>query len=419
LNEEEPEMNAGSAPASARPAAAVHPLRNAHFVLWWIGATTSLLGDQFYLVALPWVVLQLTGSAVAMGTVAMCAGIPRAALMLMGGAVTDRISPRKVLLATASARTLLVGAIGLLLWLDALQLWHVYLLASAFGVADAFAMPSAGPLMRSLVEPEQLPAANSVWQSSALLAGIVGPAPAGMITKALGAAFAFFLDAVSFLFVIAALWIVPDPPKNPASAQGRPSVWGSIAEGLAYVTKDVSLRSLMLLAAALNFCLSGPLSVGLAYIAKNRFSSPTAFGGWISAVAAGTLIGMLLAGSFKSKHRGLLLVGTGAVLGLAMAGMGFLTGFWPMAVLLLVMGCLSGFINVQLQAWLQQRVDRAILGRVGSVLMLSSFGLMPVSMAVAGVAVEWSVAGMFVIGGAAVTLVACFGALQRDVRAIE
>jgi len=339
--------------------------------------------------------------------------------MLMGGAVTDRISPRKVLLVTASARAMLVGAIGLLIWLHALQLWHVYLLASAFGVADAFAMPSAGPLLRSLVKPEQLPAANSVWQSSALLTGIVGPAPAGMITKALGAAAAFFLDAVSFLFVIAALWIVPDPPPNPSAPKGKAGVWTSIAEGVGYVTKDVPLRSLMLLAAALNFCLSGPLTVGLAYIAKNRFASPTAFGGWISAVAAGTLVGMLLAGTFKSKHRGLLLVGTGAILGLAMACMGLLTGFWPVAVLLFVMGCFSGFINVQLQAWLQQRVDRAVLGRVSSVLMLSSFGLMPVSMAVAGVAVEWSVTWMFAIGGAAVTLVACFGALQRDVRAIE
>src|SRR5215510_4439920 len=154
---------ASAAPETQRPAT-VHPLRNRNFVVWWLGATTSLLGDQFYIVALPWVVLQLTGSAVAMGTVAMCAGIPRAALMLMGGAVTDRISPRKVLLATASARAVLVAAIGLLIWLQALQLWHVYLLASAFGVADAFAMPSAGPMLRSLVEPEQLPAANSVWQ---------------------------------------------------------------------------------------------------------------------------------------------------------------------------------------------------------------------------------------------------------------
>ena len=407
-----------AASASAAPAP-MHPLRNRTFVVWWAGATTSLLGDQFYVVALPWVVLQLTGSAVAMGTVAMCAGIPRAALMLMGGAVTDRVSPRKVLLATASARALLVAAIGVLLGLHVLHLWQIYVLASAFGVADAFALPSAGPLLRSLVPPEQLPAAVSVWQSSALLAGIAGPAPAGVITKALGAAWAFLLDAVSFLFVITALWFVPDPPRPPVASQGRPSVWGSIREGIAYVMRDIPLRSLMLLAAALNFCLSGPLTVGLAYIAKNRFSSPTAFGGWIACVAAGTLIGMLLAGTFKSRRRGILLVSTGAILGVAMMGMGFLAGFWPVALLLLVMGCFSGFINVQLQAWLQQRVDRSVLGRVSSVLMLSSFGLMPISMAVAGVAVEWSVFGMFAVGGAAVTLVALFGAMHRQVRGIE
>lgn len=409
-------MTAEAAFHPPAPAAPVHPLRNRTFVVWWLGATTSLLGDQFYVVALPWVVLQLTGSAVAMGTVAMCAGIPRAALMLMGGAVTDRVSPRKVLMATATARAVLVAAIAALLALHVLHLWQIYVLALAFGVADAFAMPSAGPLLRSLVPPEQLPAANSVWQSSALLAGIAGPAPAGVITKALGAATAFLLDAVSFLFVIAALWFVPDPPRPPAAV--KPSVWSSIREGVAYVMRDVPLRSLMLLAAAMNFCLSGPLTVGLAVIAKNRFSSPTAFGGWIACVAAGTLIGMLLAGTFKSKRRGLLLVGTGAILGVATACMGLLGGFWPVALLLLLMGCFSGFINVQLQAWLQQRVERAVLGRVSSVLMLSSFGLMPLSMAVAGVAVEWSVVGMFAVGGAAVTVVAAFGALHREVRGI-
>jgi|KBSSwiStaDraftv2_1062776.scaffolds.fasta_scaffold06483_6 MFS family permease len=412
-------MNAPSIPASAGPAARVHPLRNGNFVLWWLGATTSLLGDQFYLVALPWVVLQLTGSGVAMGTVAMCAGIPRAVLMLMGGAVTDRVSPRKILMATASARAVLVAAIGFLFLQNVLQLWHLYLLASAFGVADAFALPSAGPLLRSLVQPEELPAANSVWQSSALLTGIVGPAPAGMVTKALGAAWAFFLDAFSFLFVIAALWRLPDPPRSPSRAAGKPSVWSAIGEGLAYVMKDVPLRSLILLAAVLNFCLSGPLSVGLAYIAKSRFSSPTAFGGWISSVAAGTLVGMLLAGVFKSRRRGLLLLGTSAVLGLATGCMGLLTGFWPVAVLLLVMGCFSGFINVQIQAWLQQRVERAVLGRVSSVAMLSSFGLMPLSMGAAGIAVEWSPRWMFVIAGSAVALVAAFGALQQPVRDIE
>src|SRR5947209_4312878 len=149
-------------PSQPTPKALCHPLRNRNFALWWTGATLSLLGDQFYTVALPWVVLQLTGSAVAMGLVSMCSGIPRTALMLMGGAVADRMSPRRLMIITATARALLVGAIGGLIWLGHLEIWHMYLLAIGFGIADAFALPSAPAMMRSMVEPQQLPAANSV-----------------------------------------------------------------------------------------------------------------------------------------------------------------------------------------------------------------------------------------------------------------
>ncbi len=404
--------------AAAPPQRAVSPLRQAPFLRWWIGASISLLGDQFYLVALPWVVLQLTGSGVAMGTVAMAAGIPRAVLMLLGGAVTDRSSPRRLLMGTATARTILVAAIGLLLSLHVLQLWHIYVLAIAFGIADAFALPSSGAMLRSLVPTEQLRAASSFWQSSALLTGVVGPVAAGWLTKALGAAVAFFLDAFSFLFIIGALWTLPDPPR-PQSATPKSKIWVSIGEGLAYVGRDVSLRSLVLLAAVLNFCTAGPLSVGLAYLARHRFTSPTAFGLWVSSVAAGTFVGMLLAGVLKSERRGLLLCGTSAALGAATAFLAVLPGLWPVAALLAVMGAFSGFINVQLQAWFQQRVDRAYLGRVVSVLMLSAFGLMPVSMAAAGVAVEWSVTGAFVVAGAAMILVAGFGLLQKPVRELR
>jgi hypothetical protein len=174
-----------------------------------------------------------------------------------------------------------------------------------------------------------------------------------------------------------------------------------------------------LLAVVLNFCLAGPLSVGLAYMAKNAFASPAAFGGWVSSVAAGTLAGMLGAGIVRSRHRGILLLLISGVLGAATASIGLLHGFWPVALVLALMGCLSGFVNVQLQAWFQQRVDRAMLGRVSSVSMLSAFGLMPVSMAVAGVAVEWSTRGTFAVAGATVILVAAFGAFQRPVREIR
>ena len=319
---------------------------------------------------------------------------------------------------TATCRAILVGAIGCLLWAGHLAIWHMYLLATGFGIADAFAMPSAPAMMRSLVEPQQLPAANSVWQSTALLAGVAAPSPAGLIMKSLGAAWAFLLDSFSFLFLIGALWKLPDFIAAKPGAP-KPSVLNSIKEGLSYVVNDRPLRALLLVAAVLNLFLAGPLSIGLAYMAKKRFSSPVSFGVWISSVAAGTLMGMLLAGVIRMKRRGLALVGATSILGLLTSIVGFIPGLIPVAALLAIMGCLSGFTNVQIQAWFQQRVDRAVLGRVASLMMLSAFGLMPLSMAGAGAAVSWSAQGMFMIAGVAVSVVSVFGALQRDVRAIE
>src|SRR5581483_6784862 len=240
---------------------------------WWIGSAISLFGDQFYIVALPWLVLQITGSSVALGAILMAASIPRAVLMLMGGAATDRTSPRKIMMATASARTVFVGAIAVLIYYHLLHIWHLYLLAFGFGVADAFYMPSASAFLPSLVEKEQLLAANSVSQSTTLLVTIAGPAPAGITVKVFGAAWAMFLDAISFLFVIGALWRLPDPPKSQMTA--KPGLWSSIAEGLKYVNKDTALRSLPLVSAMLNLCMAGPISVGLAYLTKVRFASPT------------------------------------------------------------------------------------------------------------------------------------------------
>src|SRR5215468_7199876 len=140
-------MAAVSAPV-ARPVS--NPLHNSKFRLLWMGSAVSLLGDQFFLVALPWLILQLTGSGVALGAILMAAAIPRAVLMLMGGAVTDRTSPRKVMIATASARTLFVGAIAALIYFHVLQLWHLYLLALGFGVADAFSLPASQTFLPSL-----------------------------------------------------------------------------------------------------------------------------------------------------------------------------------------------------------------------------------------------------------------------------
>ena len=393
-----------------------HPLRNPNYRLWLIGGTISLLGDQFYMVALPWLVLQQTGSAVAMGAIMMTGAVPRALLMLMGGAVSDRMSARKIMMATATARTICVTVIGVLVWLRILRTWELYALAFAFGVADAFAVPAQTAYMPSLLKREQLVAASSVGQSTGQLTTILGPVPAGLVIQTLGVAWAFFVDAISFLFIIGALWKLPDPPKSRAA---RKAMWHSIAEGIAYVGKDVPLRSLMLLATILNFCVAGPVSIGLAYLTKTRFGSPAAYGIVISAVAAGSLLGALLAGVWKIRRRGVMILLVSVLLGLCLGSIGLMDRVWSVAGVLLVMGAAAGMVNVHIGAWAMQRIDAAVRGRVASVLMLASFGITPISLAVAGFLVAWSLKLMFLLAGGLMVLAAAGASFQKPVREIE
>jgi len=395
-----------------------HPVFNRDFRYLWLGNTISGCGDQFFLVALPWLILQLTGSGAVLGGIMMVEAIPRAALMLVGGAVTDRFSPRKIMILTAVLRTVLVATLAAFIWTHHVEVWQIYVLSFFFGVADAFAAPAAQTFLPSLVAAAQLPAANALSQGTQQIAMLAVPAPAGIIIAAFGVAWAFSIDAVSFLFIIAALLMLRDPPRV-ESAVPRTNIAHSILEGLRYVKNDVALRTFLLVASVLNFCITGPLSVGLAFLAKSEFGSPTAFGLLMSSVAAGSLVGLLLAAARRQRRRGRILLVVGVVIGICTASIGLLSRLWSLLPVLFVMSASAGFLNVHLLAWFQQRVDRAMLGRVMSVLMFASLGLMPLSLAAAGIAIQWSLSGMFAGAGVMVLVVTCIAALQRPVREID
>src|SRR5574342_999196 len=102
------------APETATRSTRIRPLENRNFRLLWLGESVSLLGDQFYFIALPWLVFQMSGSALAFGTILMVAGIPRAVFMLVGGVMTDRFSPRAVMIASNLLRLAITVLLTLL-----------------------------------------------------------------------------------------------------------------------------------------------------------------------------------------------------------------------------------------------------------------------------------------------------------------
>jgi MFS family permease len=391
---------------------------NRHFRNLILGSTISMFGDQFYLVALPWLVLQMTESSVALGSVMMLAAIPRAVLMLMGGAISDRTSPRLVMLATAISRTVLVTGIAVLLWLNIIRLWHLYILSFLFGMADAFAIPALSAILPVLVERPNLTKANSALQSSMQLTMIAGPAPAGVLIKKLGTLCAFIIDAVSFLFIIVALWSIPDPPK-PAQKKSLRSVWDSVVEGLRYVHGNIAMRTILILSTALNFCIMGPITVGLATLAKNRFASASAYGVMISAFALGGLTGSIGAGFRKQRKRGIMLLFVAGSLAVLLATVGLLDSLLSLCASMFLMGVISGYSNVHMTAWYQERVEPAIMGRVMSLRMFAIFGTMPISLAVAGFVAESSLKLLFISSGILMFVVTLLAALQAPLREVD
>ena len=394
----------------------LEPLRERDFRLVFSGESISLLGDQFHFVALAWLVLQLTGSGLALGTVLMTAAVPRAVFMLVGGALSDRISPRNLMLISNALRAVVVAIVATLVLTGNAELWQLYIAAGIFGIVDAFFYPAMNTIVPMLVAERLLSPANALIQGIQQLAGLIGPALAGIVVAAVQTGPAFAIDAASFAVAAGALVLVrggrrsaphPDDAERPAGG-----LLATIGEGVTYVWHDPAFRSLMILTAAFNFAFTGPISVGLPYLANTRFEGGSAtFGLLLSAFGAGALAGAVLAGSIRHvPHLGSVTLAIAMGLGLLLAALGIAPDV-PVALGIgVVMGLGVGFINVRTMAWMQARAPKQMIGRVMSLLIFGSQALAPVSLALAGVVIDLgAVTVMFAVAGGIIVVAVLLG----------
>jgi MFS family permease len=417
-----------------------HPLHLRDFRLLWVGESVSLLGDQFYFVALTWLALDLTGSGLALGTVLMFAAIPRAAFMLIGGAVTARWSPHAIMFISNAARAVLVGGLTALIALHGTALWHLYLLALLFGTFDAFFYPAFQSFVPRLVADEELEPANSLIQGTSQLSVLIGPGIAGVLIAATGTAAAFGIDAATFVFAAVTVWMMHSSGRlvaRTAASDGsaaaseteetqepEPKGRGLLADvldGLRYAWSDPIFRSLVLIVAAIDFSFVGPINIGLATLAKMRFAEgAAAFGVMVSAFGAGALVGTVIGGLIgRPNRRGLIIIGITTVMGLALAMIGWVPGLFSAIGVIAVLGVASGLINVLALSWVQLRTEKRFLGRLMSLVMFASQGLAPLSYIIAGALVDLHLTLMFTAAGGLVLLATVYAALNRQVRNID
>lgn len=401
-----------------------NPFAGRDFRLLWVGEAVSAVGDQFAMIALPWLALVVTGSALALGGVMAVMAIPRALLMLVGGVSVDRFSPRRVMLGSNAVRLVAVTALGAVVLAGQAQLWMLYAFALVFGVADAFFFPAQTAIVPELVTDEQLPRANGIVQGTAQMSVLVGPVAAGLAIAALGSGngaattvgigAALLVDALTFLVSLVTLLFIR--PRAHV-AQAHDSFLESVREAARFVWTSKGLRAMILVSLAANFLIVGPFEVGMPFIAYSRLpEGAAAFGLIAAAFGAGSLMGLLL-GSVLPAPRpsrfGPVVVLPMAVAGLALAGIAAAQSTFAAAALTALAGIALGFTNLLSITWIQRRIPQALMGRVMSLLISGSIGLVPVSMFLAGFAVELDVDATLVGAGSGMVLV-CLAAVASS-----
>ncbi len=407
------------------PMARVLSLRD--FRLLFAGASASLLGDQFTLIATPWLVLQLTRDPLALGMVLALEGIPRAVFMLFGGAITDHLSPRLVMLIANITRFFLTGMMALLVFSGAAQIWMIYVFGLLFGIAAGFAIPAENSIVPGLVEEQDLQAGNSLMMGVTQLAGFVGPTIAGILIgrfsgSLLGVGYAFEIDAFSFVVSAVTLQLIRGGRREVTAGDApiKESVWASILAGINYLWTDKALRVMFLVLTAVNFLLIGPLMVGIPVLADQRLpEGAAAFGILMSAFAGGNLIGYMIAGSLRRPNgpsMRLIMIVFIAAFGIVVGLLGLIPSTWIDFGLLLLLGLGNGYIAILLITWMQTRTPKEMLGRMMALLMLSSTGLVPISQAVSGILSKWNLTYLFTLSGGLVLLVTIWMAFHPDLQ---
>jgi len=394
-------------------------LRGGNFRWVWAGESISMLGDHFHEIALAWLVLTIGGSPLTLGAVLAAGAIPRAVMLLIGGATSDRFSARVLMLASNLTRAALVGLLVILVMGGWVRLWQLYLIEVAFGIADAFFYPAVGSITAELVEKHELPSANALVSISEQVAMLAGPAVGGVLVATAGVAGAFLFNCASFVAAAGGAMAARSVGR---AARRSPGLLSDVRRGLAYAWSDRQLRVVLLLVSAASLTYSGVFAVGLPGLARLKFpEGAIALGFMVGASGLGQLAGVVSAGLTGLPRRwGVLIIGMTFCEGVGFIVLGLAPTYWAAAVVLALLGFGAAYASdVALPTWLQRRTSEGMLGRVMSLVELPRRSLAPISFLAMGALAGYSLSVAFACAGAVMLAAALVAAGTRTVRELK
>jgi MFS family permease len=363
-------------------------LRHRDFRLLWIGQSISLVGDGIYLVAIAWLVYDISNQPSALAIVGVAWTLPMVAGLLVAGVMSDRFERRRLIVIADLLRCTTIGTIGVLAIADVAELWHVACLVVVYGFGQALFQPAFTAIVPEVVPREELLQATSLRELMEPLGlRFAGPALGGALIAVFGIGTAFLVDAATFaVSAIAVMAIAKRPPPR----EERGSLFRDLAEGYAYVRSQAWLWGTLVGAALFLLITYGPFEVLLPYIIRNDLDGDAAtFGIVLACGGAGSMVAALVLSRTGLPRRNVTAmwvawsVGIVLDIGFAVAG-----AAWQMCLIAIVSfacGTIGMIIWNTLMATL---VPQEMLGRVSSFDWFVSIGLTPLSFAITGPVAE-------------------------------
>ena len=357
--------------------------RHRNYRIFFTGQLVSLAGTWMQNVALAWLVIELSGSPLAIGALAFWRFVPFTLFGLVAGVVADRIQSRKLVMATQASAMAISIALAVVTLTGTATLPIVYVLAALGGIALAFDAPGRQSLTFQMVGPRELP--NAVALNSGLFNGsrVIGPAIAGLVIAAVGTGLCFVLNAVSFLAVLTALALVREDELRIVEKDPSARVIDGVRRAFAHAWNDPQLRLILAVVTVVstvgfNFHVLVPLLA-----ADTLHVGPEGFGFLSAAFGLGALVGALAAATFRAASWRLFAIGTGSfgVLALMLAPVdnAFLAG-----VILVGIGVSFTLFTANANALVQLAAPDHLRGRLISIYLLAFVGVAPVGGLFAG-----------------------------------
>ena len=365
-------------------------IKNRNFAFMWFGHLISHAGDAVFMIALPWLMLDITGSKSLTSLVSMSAYLPAVLFGLFAGVVVDRYNRKWIMIYSDILRALLVAVIPLSLIYGFISPLLIGAITFSLSTFSAFFYPARDSLIPHIVTAEELPAANSAISVSGQMSHLLGPLFAGIGISIFGLRHLFTADAISFLFSILLISLIVGPARK-LTIEKHPPKWQGIVEGLTYVNSHKGLRLLLILTFVNNIFIMGPAIIGLPVFVREVLTSDFGVLAKLEvAMAAGMIVGSFVFWKAEKNISPISIL----LFGIVMDGITYTLLFFAdtsfIAILVLIIhGIGIPLITVSRTTIIQAVVPDEFRGRLFSMIYMAVMGTTAISVGLTGFILEF------------------------------